>query len=72
MGVKPQFTIGSQLIYKYDDSKALADCILELYLDKKKRTNLGANGKKAIFNKYNWHSTVKPMIEEYAKLTNIK
>lgn len=56
------------ITYKYDDPKALAECILYLYENRIEGTEMGMNGIKAVMSTYNWHKTVIPMINEYKKL----
>ena len=60
------------IIYPYDNPKELAKAIDHLYSNEKERIEMGGNGYKAIINKYNWHSTIVPMIKEYKNLTGTK
>lgn len=56
------------IIYTYDNPKELANAITHLYSNEKERNDMGKNGNMAIINKYNWHSTIEPMLKEYKKL----
>ena len=70
---KPQKKIVEQencgLVYKYDDTRELADCMIKLLKDEKLRNSLASNSKKAAIEKYNWKKTGKGLIDLYANLT---
>lgn len=53
------------LIYKDKDSKNMASQILKLYSSKKLMNSMGENGYQAVTTKYNWDSTVKPLLNIY-------
>jgi len=42
--------------------------LFEIYSNEEKRKEMGLNGKEAVLNTYNWHSTVQPLINFYSNL----
>lgn len=66
---KPQKKIVEEtscgLIYKYNDTKELADCMIKLLKDEKLRNTFASNSKKAAIKKYNWKITGKGLIDFY-------
>ena len=44
------------------------DRLFEIYSNEEKRKEMGSNGKKAVLNTYNWHSTVQPLVKFYSNL----
>ena len=57
------------LIFKDNTPEELADDIMYLYENPGKRIEMGNNGYEAVINKYNWDSTVAPLISLYSNLT---
>jgi len=58
----------SGLIYKSGDSSMLAKNIKLLYHDSDIRAKFGENGHKAVYELYNWDTTVQEMLSFYKKL----
>jgi len=58
------------LIHKAGNEKELAENILHFYKNYELRKQMGANGKKAVIEKYNWENTSKNLIELYEKIEN--
>jgi glycosyltransferase involved in cell wall biosynthesis len=54
------------LVFKADVPQDLADKILYLYNNQAEAQAMGARGKDAVINKWNWELTVKPLIDIYA------
>ncbi len=54
------------LIHKAGDEKELAEKILQFYKNPELRQKMGANGKKAVMEKYNWEKTSKNLIDLYS------
>lgn len=48
----------------------LRDAILEMHRDVEKSERMGENGKKAVFEKYNWNSQIPHLIRAYDVATN--
>lgn len=55
------------LIFKERDSQSLAEKIIELQ-DEDRRLRLGANGRGAVKDRYNWQLTVQALLEIYHNL----
>ena len=58
------------LIHKAGDEKELAEKSIELYKNPELRKQMGANGKRAVLEKYNWENTSKNLIKLYEKIEN--
>ena len=56
------------LIFKDRDPKDLAEKIYELIKTPELAALMGANGKAAVVAKYNWETTVQPLLVLYASL----
>ena len=53
------------LIYENKNSHQLADKIIKLYNSESLRKQMGANGKKAVIEKYNWEKTSENLVSMY-------
>lgn len=53
------------LTYPDQSPEALAEKLLFLYQQYSERLRLGANGKTAVETRYNWETTVKPLLDLY-------
>lgn len=53
------------LIYEDKNSRNMAKQILKLYNSKELANRMGENGFNAVINKFNWDSTVKPLLDIY-------
>ncbi|MTI40902.1 glycosyltransferase family 4 protein [Fulvivirga lutimaris] len=56
------------LVFEAEDEKELADQVIKLYEDKELSKQLGANGKKAVKERWNWDITSKDLINMYSTL----
>jgi glycosyltransferase involved in cell wall biosynthesis len=56
------------IIYPFEDTDALALALEKLYHNEGERKEMGERGFKAILSKYNWQTTVTPMIEIYPRI----
>ncbi len=56
------------LIYPSGNAPALAEAILQLYGDKNRRKEMGINAAKVVRQKYDWNTTVQPLIQMYRNL----
>lgn len=56
------------LIFKDRDPKDLAEKICKLIQTPELAAQMGANGKAAVLAKYNWETTVKPLLSLYATI----
>ena len=54
------------LIHKAGDERELAEKILQFYKNAELRQQMGANGKKAVMEKYNWEKTSGNLIDFYS------
>jgi glycosyltransferase involved in cell wall biosynthesis len=57
------------LVFKADAPEDLAAKISYLYNNRLEASAMGKRGKNAVLNKWNWESTVKPLIDIYANNT---
>jgi len=55
------------LVFKERDETSLAEKIIEMKNDNTRKT-FGQNGKKAVYEKYNWDNTAKILIELYEQI----
>lgn len=58
------------LIYENKNSHQLAEAVIKLYKSESLRQQMGANGKKAVMEKYNWEKTSRNLIKLYEKIEN--
>ena len=58
------------LIHKDNNSDDFSEKILQLYQDKSRANNMGANGKAFIKNEFNWQKTSTKLIALYDQLSN--
>ncbi len=56
---------GCGLVFKAGNEKELAEEIIQLYENPELRRQLGDNGRKAVYKKYNWKNTSKNLIHMY-------
>ncbi len=56
------------LINFEDSPEKFIETVFYLYSNEGKRIEMGLNGKKAVFDYFNWHSTVQPLINFYSTL----
>jgi glycosyltransferase involved in cell wall biosynthesis len=56
------------LIFPSGDAQALAQSILQLYRNKDQRLQMGQNAARAVREKYDWNTTVQPLIQMYRDL----
>ncbi len=56
------------LIYPSGDADTLAARILQLYRNKEQRRQMGGNAAQAVRKKYDWNTTVIPLIQMYREL----
>lgn len=59
---------GCGLIYASGDSAAMAAALGRLLEDSGLRENLGASGRRAVLDKYNWRATAQPLVDCYRTL----
>ncbi len=57
------------LVFRDRDTNDLAEKIFQLYSQPEVASNMGSNGKVAVVKKYNWETTVQPLISLYDSLT---
>ncbi|RYF84465.1 MAG: glycosyltransferase, partial [Chitinophagaceae bacterium] len=57
------------LVHEAQDAQDLADKILYLYQNPGLRKEMGANGKRAVLEQYNWHQTSKDLLALYSDLS---
>ncbi len=60
--------VSSGIVYQSNNSKQMAQAILDIYNDKIGAENFSSNGAKAISDKYNWEETSKALINLYSNL----
>jgi len=60
---------GGGLVFPYDDPAALARAIIELSADEGRRARMGAAGRRAVMERYNWETTSTPLVELYGGMT---
>jgi glycosyltransferase involved in cell wall biosynthesis len=58
------------LIHVANNPESLADCIAELFNNPAKALEFGLNGKRSVFERWNWENTVSTLIEGYRSLSN--
>lgn len=56
------------LIYENKNSQQLAKAVIKLYYSESLRQQMGANGKKAVMEKYNWEKTSRNIVNLYKEL----
>jgi glycosyltransferase involved in cell wall biosynthesis len=63
-------TVDFGIIVEYDNVKQLKEAIVRLKNDPELRIRLGANGRKAFLEKYNWGKMEEKLYEIYDNLMN--
>jgi len=61
--------VGCGLIHQADNAADLAEKVLELYRDERKRKKMGKLASNAVFKKYNWQVTSQGLINLYDDLS---
>ncbi|MCY4158614.1 MAG: glycosyltransferase family 4 protein [Bacteroidetes bacterium] len=56
------------LVVPYGDHKAMASSIIELYNHPERRKQMGANGHRAVLERYNWGHSVQSLIQMYRSM----
>ena len=62
----------SGLIYESNNASELTEKIIELWKTPQKREAFGENGKKAVFEIYNWEKTSRQLIDLYRSIESEK
>ena len=58
------------LIHEAENEIDMAAQLLELYKNPTRAHQLGANGREAVLNKYNWETTAQPLVSHYDFLSS--
>jgi len=56
------------LVVASGDDAAMAEALRRLHADPELRRRMGGNGRRAVWEKYNWDVGIKPLLEFYASL----
>jgi glycosyltransferase involved in cell wall biosynthesis len=62
---------GCGLVFESGNAEELAECVIRLHDDPDLRAEMGANGRRAVLEKYNWDAASKELVRMYEGVAQV-